>query len=315
MNRSWKWVAAGLAVLLAASPGWGVPVIGHDAIAVAAKSQPLGVRATVRDAAARVESVSLFYAASRGMTPFRVSMSRSGAGMWYGTIPGHMIGPGAQLFYYIQAENADGETKETDWHTVKVVDSTVAPEAIPSASAVAQKAQQQAAASAAATALPAPARPSKARYLLPGAIIVGGAVAVGSALAVAIDNSSGGGGGGGGGGVVTNANFGGNFNLCFTSTDEMTPGTVCDNGLVNVYVRNGVVEIVGLWGAEVMSGTLNGHVFSIVKDMGATAKFPASRLIVAGEIQDTKCTAQVEGFSADAARPGNLNGRLDTTKR
>ena len=159
MNRSWKWVAAGLAVLLAASPGWGVPVIGHDAIAVAAKSQPLGVRATVRDAAARVESVSLFYAASRGMTPFRVSMSRSGAGMWYGTIPGHMIGPGAQLFYYIQAENADGETKETDWHTVKVVDSTVAPEAIPSASAVAQKAQQQAAASAAATALPAPARP------------------------------------------------------------------------------------------------------------------------------------------------------------
>ena len=95
MNRSWKWVAAGLAVLLAASPGWGVPVIGHDAIAVAAKSQPLGVRATVRDAAARVESVSLFYAASRGMTPFRVSMSRSGAGMWYGTIPGHMIGPGA----------------------------------------------------------------------------------------------------------------------------------------------------------------------------------------------------------------------------
>ena len=111
MNRSWKWVAAGLAVLLAASPGWGVPVIGHYAIAVAAKSQPLGVRATVRDAAARVESVSLFYAASRGMTPFRVSMSRSGAGMWYGTIPGHMIGPGAQLFYYIQAENADGETK------------------------------------------------------------------------------------------------------------------------------------------------------------------------------------------------------------
>ena len=95
----------------------------------------------------------------------------------------------------------------------------------------------------------------------------------------------------------------------------MTPGTVCDNGLVNVYVRNGVVEIVGLWGAEVMSGTLNGHVFSIVKDMGATAKFPASRLIVAGEIQDTKCTAQVEGFSAYAARPGNLNGRLDTTKR
>ena len=214
MNRSWKWVAAGLAVLLAASPGWGVPVIGHDAIAVAAKSQPLGVRATVRDAAARVESVSLFYAASRGMTPFRVSMSRSGAGMWYGTIPGHMIGPGAQLFYYIQAENADGETKETDWHTVKVVDSTVAPEAIPSASAVAQKAQQQAALPAAA-ASPAPARPD--RRVIRAGRLSGRAVAVAARWRWRLIIPAAG--AGRGGGVVTNANSGAT-SIVFTSTDE-----------------------------------------------------------------------------------------------
>lgn len=312
MNRVWKWIVAGWVVCLAATPGQSVPVIAHDPITVAAKGQPLGVRATVRDAAARVDSVSLYYAASRGMTPFRASMSSSGAGIWYATIPGHMIGPGAQLFYYIQAENAGGETRETDWHTVKVVDSTVAPEAIPSASAVAQKARQQAESEPAV--MPALPQPSKARYLLPGAIIVGGAVAVGSALAVAIDNSSGGG-SGGGGSVITNANFGGSFNVCFFSTDDEAPGTECDNGLVNVYVRNGTVEIVGLWGAEVLSGALNGRVFSIGKDMAATTKFPASRLIVAGEIHDTTCTARVEGFSTDAARPGNLNGRLDTTKR
>ena len=48
------------------------------------------------------------------------------------------------MFYYLQAENADGETRETEWQTVKLVDSGVAPEAIPAASTVAQQAQQQA---------------------------------------------------------------------------------------------------------------------------------------------------------------------------
>ena len=158
MDLKRKTLSALLALVLLATPGFGVPTIVHDPIKVAQKGQPLGVRATVRDTAARVDTVSLFYAASRGMTPFRVAMASSGAGAWYATIPGHMMGPGAQMFYYIQAENADGETRETDWQTVKLVDSGVAPEAIPSASSVAQKAQQQAVpANAGTSAAPPPA--------------------------------------------------------------------------------------------------------------------------------------------------------------
>lgn len=305
-----------LVLVMVATPGFGVPVIQHDPVQVAAKGSPLGVRATVRDTAARVESVALFYAASRGMTPFRVALSSSGAGTWYGSIPGHMVGPGPQMQYYIQAENADGETRETDWYTVKVVENGVAPEAIPAASDVARESQRR---TAAATATPAPApvveKPSRNKYLIPGAIIVGGAVAVGGALAISDSGGGGGGGGGGGADVVTNANFGGNYSICFEPTAPSNTVTVCDSGLVNVYVRNGNVEVVGLWAAEVFTTPLNGSVFSVAKTVAATSVFPESYLILAGEIRGERCTIAVNGYSRDAANPGNYSGQLDTTMR
>ncbi len=316
MELRLKTVSGALALVMLATPGFGVPAIAHDPIKVAEKGAPLGVRATVHDAAARVEAVSLFYAASRGMTPFRAAMSSSGAGVWYATIPAHMMGPGAQMFYYIQAENADGEVKETDWQTVKLVESGVAPEAIPSASSVARQAQQQAVpakAGAAATAAPPPAKTGKAKYLLPAAIIVGGAAAIGGALAIATYDS--GGGGGGDEDPALDGNYGGSYDVCFTPTSVSNTATVCDSGLVNAYVENGSVEIVGLWGAEVLSGSLNGNLFSIVKEVAATVKFPAAHLIVTGEIAGEACTARVDGYSTDAANPGNLGGRLDMTRR
>ncbi len=313
-NGMWKGMVAALLLAGVVLPARGVPTIAHDPIKVAAKGQALGVRATVRDAAARVESVSLFYAASRGMTPFRAAMSSSGAGVWYATIPAHMMGPGEQMFYYVQAENADGETRETDWQTVKLVDSGVAPGAIPSASAVAQQAQRQAAPAVAAPAAPPqpPAKGNRSKYLLPASIIVGGAVAIGGALAIAIHDS---GSGGGGSTTVTNANFGGSYNLCFAPAAPTNAVTTCENGLVNVYVRDGGVEIVGLWGAEVLSGSLNGSLFSIVDEVPATLTMPAAHLIASGEVNGEICTVRIDGYSTDSAAPGNFSGRMDTTKR
>lgn len=316
MKQPLKALSAFLALLVLATPGFGVPTIVHDPIKVAEKNAALGVKASVRDAAARVESVSLFYASSRGMTPFRSPMTSSGAGVWYGTIPAHMMGPGAQMLYYIQAENADGETRETEWQTVKLVESGVAPAAIPSASAVAQQAQRQAAPAAQGTPPPAPpAKSGKSKYLVPAAIIVGGAVAIGGALAIVSHSGGDGGGDGGGNGVVTNANFGGTYDVCFAPTSPSNTATVCDNGLVNVYVKEGQVEIVGLWGSEVLSGSLNGSLFSIVKTVAATAIFPDSYLIVSGEINGNSCTARVDGYSTDPLNPGNHSGRLETTMR
>lgn len=312
-TRCW---AALLALALAAAPVCGAPAIVHDPIKVAVKGQPLGVRATVRDATARVEGVSLFYAASRGMTPFRVPLTSSGAGTWYGTIPGHMIGPGTQLFYYVQAENADGESRETEWQTVKVVESGVAPEAIPAASTVAQQAQQQMAGPAAAQPPAAPPKSGKSKYLLPAAIIVGGAAAVGGALAIASYNS------GSSSGEEPNpavaGNYGGSYDICFhaaATTNNPTPAPVCDAGLVNIYVTNGTAQIVGLWGAEVLSGPVNGNVFTIVKETSATAKFPSAHLIAAGEFAGHSATVRIDGYSTDPLLSGNFGGRLQTTKR
>jgi hypothetical protein len=317
MDFRLRTISAALALALLATPGFGVPAIVHDPIKVAEKGQPLGVRATVRDAAAPVESVALFYSSSRGMTPFRAAMSSSGAGTWYATIPGHMMGPGAQMFYYIQAENADGETRETDWLTVKLVDSGVAPEAIPAASAVAQQARQQATPAAAApAAAPAPAKTGKSKYLLPAAGIVGGGLAIGGALAIATYDS---GGGGGGDSKSVDGNYGGNYNLCFVpgarTNGATNATTVCDNGLVNVYVTNGTARVVGLWGGETLGGPVNGSLFSAVADVGATAEFPSAHLIAAGEISGSACTVRIDGYSTDPLRPGNISGQAEMTKR
>ena len=316
MELKLKTISAALALVLLATPGFGAPTIVHDPITVAPKGQPLGVKATVRDAAARVETVSLFYASSRGMTPFRSTMSSSGAGVWYATIPGHMMGPGAQMFYYLQAENADGEVRDTDWQTVKLVESGVAPEAIPSASSVARKAQQQAAPAAQGTTVaPAPAKSGKSKYLLPAAVIVGGGLAIGGALAIATYDS--GGSGGGDDNPSVDGNYGGNYDVCFvpTALSNAPAATTCDDGLVNVYVTNGSARIVGLWEATVLTGTLNGNLFTAVENVGATAKFPEAHLIASGEISGSACTVRLDGYSTDAVRPGDFNGQLNTTKR
>ena len=316
MELKLKTIFAALALVLLATPGFSAPTIVHDPISVAPKGQPLGVKATVRDAAARVETVSLFYASSRGMTPFRSTMSSSGAGVWYATIPGHMMGPGAQMYYYIQAENADGEVRDTDWQTVKLVESGVAPEAIPSASSVAQKAQQQAAPAARGTsAAPAPAKSGKSKYLLPAAVIVGGGLAIGGALAIATYDS--GGSGGGDDNPTVDGNYGGNYDVCFvpSALSNAPTATTCDDGLVNVYVTNGTAKIVGLWESKVLTGTLNGNLFSAVENVGATAKFPEAHLIASGEISGNACTVRIDGYSTDAERPGDFSGQLDTTRR
>ena len=316
MELKLKTISAALALVLLATPGFGAPTIVHDPITVAPKGQPLGVKATVRDAAARVETVSLFYASSRGMTPFRSTMSSSGAGVWYATIPGHMMGPGAQMFYYLQAENADGEVRDTDWQTVKLVESGVAPEAIPSASSVARKAQQQAAPAAQGTTVaPAPAKSGKSKYLLPAAVIVGGGLAIGGALAIATYDS--GGSGGGDDNPSVDGNYGGNYDVCFvpSALSNAPAATTCDDGLVNVYVTNGAARIVGLWESTVLTGTLNGNLFTAVENVGATAKFPEAHLIASGEISGSACTVRLDGYSTDAERPGDFNGQLNTTKR
>lgn len=327
-----KWLALGLAGLLAAGEAWGVPKIQHSPVTAAQQGRALGLRASVTDTAARVKTVSLYYALSRGSTPFRVEMTSSGAGQWYGTIPGHLVGPGKELFYYIEAENADGETSETDWQTVRVLAAATTPAAIPSATAVATQRQ--------ATAVPktdevaqrgvgtAPSRAPKVdnskKYWITAGIIAGGAVAVGGAIALSNSGGGGGGGSGGGGGgsgdggAVTNGNFGGAWQVCFepSATDGSGGGTDCRTGDANVYVKGGSVEIVGLWGSEILTGTASGNVFSAAKTVDANGTFPSANLSVSGSFSGGgTCSMSVSGSSTDALRPGVFAGSFSGSKR
>lgn len=334
-----RFLGAGLALVMLCAQAWAVPSIQHEPVTVAQKGRALGIRATVTDASVRVSSVALYYAISKGSTPFRSEMTSSGAGQWFGTIPGHLVGPGEQLFYYLQAENADGETSETGWQTVRVLAATAAPAVTPSAADLATQKQ--------ATALPKvdpsaqrgvgtgtshePKIDNSKKYWIAAGIIAGGAVAVGGALAL---SDSGGGhhsGGntpsGGGSTTVTNGNFGGSYNLCFeapsaTTTTSTTNSTVatsssdCRNGNANVYVDGSSVEIVGIWGSEVLTGTLSGNVFSAAKSVPESGSFPSAYLSVSGSFSgSSSCSMSISGTSSEASRPGAFSGSFSGTRR
>lgn len=164
--RSARWIQCGMAVvaaaatlLAAAGAASAKPVITHDPVYTAVKGEPLGLRATVRDNDGRISSVSVFYASSRGMTPFRRDLSTTGADIWFGTIPGHLIGPGSNLFYYVHADNLEGDSTDTEWVTVNVIEPGISAAAMPTVHAVARQSQEAASATPPA---PAPVSPSKA---------------------------------------------------------------------------------------------------------------------------------------------------------
>jgi len=324
MRRAVRWMAgvAMAAALAGALPAAAMPVIQHDPVRTGVKGQALGLRVTVRDAAARVSGVSLFYATSRGMTPMRTALTGTGAGVWYGSIPGHMVGPGDTLMYYIQAENADGETAETDWINVRLSETGVAPERIPSATAAAAAAQRSAMPAAqnkpAQTAARSDVRQSQEeespyrKYLVPGAIALGTVAVVGGAVALA---GSGGGGGGGGGGSNTNnynGTYSGNYHMSFTPSGSGGAETVpsqTEGGLASVYVEGTGVRIVGMWGGETISCTRTSRTFSGTAAVSAHGSFPAAHLVATGELEDSGgCRVTVEGYSTDAAKPGDFSG-------
>lgn len=309
--------------LLGVCQAYAVPVIQHEPVRVAEKSQPLGLRVTVRDATARIASVAVFHTSSRGMTPLRTPMTSTGAGAWYGTIPGHLIGPGNELLYYIQAENADGETADTDWLTISLKDAAVAPAAIPSASAVAEQSRRDTLPASEARPAPAqtPQEPKKEsrfrRYLVPAAIVAGGAVVAGGAIALA--NSGGGSSNDSSSGDPSDdeafdGTYTGSYTLTFTPGGDTGDSPVTESKLLSVYITGDKVEIIGLWGSETILATRNNRTFSTSRNVSQTGTFPSAMLVVSGELNGRRCTIRVEGYSTAADQPGAISGTASTTR-
>jgi hypothetical protein len=117
---------------------------------------------------------------------------------------------------------------------------------------------------------------------------------------------------------VTNGNYGGTWQVCFSPnvTDSSGGGTDCRTGDANVYVKGGSVEIVGLWGAEILTGTVSGNVFSAAKSVEANGTFPAANLSVSGSFSGGgTCSMSVSGSSTDVLRPGVFSGSFSGSRR
>ena len=105
------------------------------------------------------------------------------------------------------------------------------------------------------------------------------------------------------------------FSLLEPSSQNTADIGTCDSGPVNIYVKDGAVQVVGLWGGAVLDGTLSGSSFTAVGEVAARLAFPAAHLIVSGDVGGSSCSARVDGYSSDPARPGNFTGHLSTTRR
>jgi hypothetical protein len=75
------------------------PVIKHAPVTAAARGQSITIRAVVTDPSGPVKTVTLCYATSRDAAPFKVPMQASGAGSYFGTIPGNVLDRISQVSY------------------------------------------------------------------------------------------------------------------------------------------------------------------------------------------------------------------------
>lgn len=96
------------------------PQIKHAAVTKALQGQGIVVRATVTDDARSVRSVTLYYALTKDMAPYKVDMQDSGSGLFTGTIPADLLSGNSLAYYYIEAKDVVGAIKETEWFTVEI---------------------------------------------------------------------------------------------------------------------------------------------------------------------------------------------------
>lgn len=283
------------------------PVIKHDPATVVIRGQALGLTASVQDDAGAVKAVNLFYTASRNTTPFKIKMNPSGSSVYYGTIPGHLIGPATdEIYYYIEATDTQDQVAETDWFAVKVREASAG--AAPVATPRIQPSTT--------TAGPAPASSEPAgekSNLLPVVLIAGGAAAVVGGAVLLANKSSGSDNGGDDPEDKKSGTYAGTRNLCFEPEGGMAE---CNDTSIKITIDDlGAVQGQGFWGDQVFNGTLVGaSSFTLVGDVGALGTWPAGRLILAGSVANGKIEGRIDGYSTDPVRPATYSGYFSASR-
>lgn len=96
------------------------PVIKHSPVKNALQGQGIVVRATVKDDGNAVRSVTLYYALTKDMQPYKIVMQDSGSGLYTGTISPDLLSGLTRAFYYVEAKDNVGTISETPWYTVDI---------------------------------------------------------------------------------------------------------------------------------------------------------------------------------------------------
>lgn len=94
------------------------PQITHEPVKAAIKSQPVYIRASIKDDTGPVKEANLFCSASSDSAPFKVPMRPSGVGSFIGTIPDTLVQNASQISYYIEAKDSTEQSSETPWYTI-----------------------------------------------------------------------------------------------------------------------------------------------------------------------------------------------------
>lgn len=96
------------------------PVIKHSPVTKALQAQGIVVRATVKDDADQIRSVTLYYSLTKDMAPYKIDMQDSGSGLFTGTISPELLSGLNRAYYYVEAKDQVGTISETPWYTVDI---------------------------------------------------------------------------------------------------------------------------------------------------------------------------------------------------
>lgn len=287
---------ASLAVMLCLgatlAQGDAVPVIEHAPVRTAAPGQNVTVRARITGPGPT--SVSLFFATSKDAAPFKLPMAISGPGIYAGTISESMLSRLSEVYYYIEARDAQDAPVETPWYTIQIR----APTGTTGGAAGAAKSTT--------------AETKKSSWVKPA--LIGGGILAAGGIAYAASSGSGGGGDDDGGGGSTTSSYAGVYKGSDTSCFQPSGGSpACEASVLTITItEQGVVQSDDLHTGQQLEAVLSGNSFVMVADV--------SDADVSGEIQylgtvvDRRIVGSIQGSTSSAAGVGVFSGSFSAVR-
>lgn len=276
----------------------------HAPVVVAPEGQNIAVRARVSGGAQPLEQVTLMWAPSRDTAPFRIAMEDTGTAIYSGTVPATLFTGLHELYYYIEARDAEGITAETPWYTVAVRPL----KANPANATTTRPAEQPSGTK------PAPDPDDKSSKWVKPALIGGGLLAAGGAAYLLTQDS-----GGSDGGEApidpppsAKGTYIGNVTTCFQPQGS---NIVCSaQALTMVIDADNLVQTSDLTPGETLGARLSGS--SFVFAVPVDDAFGTGEIQYIGTVIDTRIVGTVQGSSTSPSGGiGTYSGTFTATRR